>query len=317
METQDLFVGIDVSKDKLDVCVYPTMEAWCIDYTSKDVKTLVERLKAMHPALIAMEATGGYERPVMIELGVAKLPVAVVNPRQVRYFARSLGRLAKTDSIDAAIIARFGATVRPQAMALPEEARLQLAALQSRRQQLVEMMTAEKNRLCTAHLRVRENIQTHIDLLQTYLDDLDREITDKIEKTTLWQEDRKILQSFKGIGPITSAALLAQLPELGKLDRKQIAALVGVAPLNNDSGKHKGKRTIWGGRADVRSLLYICSQSAVRFNPVIRAFYQRLVKAGKLHKVAAIACAHKMLTILNAMMKNRTPWVPDYGSTSV
>jgi len=312
METQELFVGIDVSKSVMDVAVYPTMEIWQVGNDPAGMTSLVQRLQTLAPKLIVLEATGGYQNLAVACLGAVGLPVVAVNPRRVRYHARALGRLAKTDRLDASVIAHFAYAVRPAVRPLPDEAMQHLSATLARRQQLTGMLTSEKNRLDTAHLHIRERIQSHITWLEQELVDLDKEIGQQISGSTLWQEDRDILQSFKGVGPISALTLIADLPELGHLDRKQIAALVGVAPLNNDSGIRRGQRSIWGGRARIRSVLYMAALSASRFNPVIRAFYQKLIAAGKKPMVALVACMHKLLTILNAMMKHRTLWVPDY-----
>lgn len=312
METQELFVGIDVSKAVMDVAVYPTKDVWQTGNDPDGMAMLVKRLKALAPRLIVLEATGGYQNLAVACLGAAGLPVVAVNPRRVRYHARALGLLAKTDRIDAAVIAHFAYAVRPEIRPLPDEAMQRLTATLARRQQITSMLSSEKNRLDTAHSHVQDRIQSHIDWLKQELIDLDKEIGQQISGSTLWLEDRDILQSFKGVGPISALTLIADLPELGHLNRKQIAALVGVAPLNNDSGTRRGQRSIWGGRARIRSVLYMAALSASRFNPVIKAFYQKLVAAGKKPMVALVACMHKILTILNALMQHRTRWVPDY-----
>lgn len=315
MDTQELFVGIDVSKDQLDIAVHPTGARWQVANDPDGVAKLVQRLTELAPQLIVMEATGGYERLALLCLGAAHLPVVAVNPRRIRYYARALGKLAKTDRIDAATIAHFASAMRPEVRPLPDEAQQLLAATLTRRQQLVGMRTAETNRLGTAHAAMRPGIEGHIAWLQEQIAAVEAELEQQAAQHATWREDRKLLESFKGIGTVSSLMLLADLPELGHLDRQQIAVLAGVAPLNNDSGRKRGKRTIWGGRARIRAVLHMAALAAVRTNPVIRAFYQRLMGAGKLHKVAMVACIHKMLTILNAMMKSRTPWEPDYQST--
>jgi transposase len=312
MDTQELFVGIDVSKAVVDVAIYPTKEAWQTGNDPDGMATLVQRLQALAPALIVLEATGGYQNLAVACLGAAGLPVVAVNPRRVRYHARALGLLAKTDRIDATVIAHFAQAIRPEVRPLPSEAMQRLTATLARRQDLIIMLTAERNRLGTVYFGLQESIKKHITWLEQALSDLDEELGEQIAGSALWREDRDILESFKGIGPISALTLIADLPELGHLDRKRIATLVGVAPLNNDSGIRRGHRSIWGGRARIRSVLYMAALSASRHNPVIKTFYQRLIAAGKKPMAALVACMHKILTILNAMMKYRTPWIPDY-----
>ena len=312
MQTPAVFIGIDVSKARLDVAAHPSGESWQVANDPDGVGGLLKRLQDLQPQLIVLEATGGYERLAARCLGAAGLSVAVVNPRQIRYHARSLNKLAKTDRIDAALIAHFAATIRPQPRPLPDETQEQLHALLVRRQQLVEMRTQEKNRLDTALAGVQEWIEAHIAQLHAQIEEVERELHEQIQRSAAHQEARAVLESFKGVGPVTAMTLLIGLPELGQLDRKQLAALVGVAPLNNDSGRKRGKRTTWGGRDRARSVLYMATLSAVRYNPVIREMYERLIGAGKPRMVAMVACMHKILTILNAMMKNGTRWVPDY-----
>lgn len=312
MQTPEVFIGIDVSKAHLDIAAHPSGERWRVANDPKGVAELLKRLQDLQPQLIVLEATGGYERLAARSLGAAELAVAVVNPRQTRYHARSLNKLAKTDRIDAALIAHFAARIRPQPRPLPDESQEQLHALMVRRQQLVEMRTQEKNRLDTAPGSVQEWIEAHIAQLNAQIAEVERELHEQIQRSAAHQEARAVLESFKGVGPVTAMTLLIGLPELGKLDRKQLAALVGVAPLNNDSGRKRGKRTTWGGRGPVRSVLYMAALSATRYNPVIREMYERLIGAGKPRMVAMVACMHKILTILNAMLKNGTYWVPDY-----
>jgi len=271
-------------------------------------------LRAMKPALVVMEATGGLELPVATALAAAGLPLAVVNPRQVRDFAKATGRLAKTDTLDARVLAHFAEAVRPEPRPLPDDQLRELSALVARRRQIVNMITAEKNRLGSARSKsIRDRIKAHIEWLQQEVADVDDQLGRSIRQTPIWRENDQILQSVPGVGPILSLTLLADLPELGHLDRKKIAALVGVAPLNRDSGIWRGRRAIWGGRAQIRSVLYMSTLSAKRFNPVIREFYERLLAAGKLKKVALTACMHKLLIILNAMMKNRSLWQYPYA----
>lgn len=303
-----LHVGIDVSKARLDVAVYETGEVWHTTNDSADYPRLMERLKALPPQLIVLEATGGLEIPAVTELYTAGLPVAVVNPARVRDFARATGALAKTDRIDAQLLARFAQAVRPPVHRLPSEEEQQFAELVTRRRQIVEMLTMERNRLSSAPARSRERIQNHIDWLETELAAFNTERDEFIRQHAAWRERADILDSAPGIGAVTVSTLLSDLPELGQLNRKQIAALVGVAPFNHDSGRHRGKRRIKGGRASVRQVLYMATLSATRFNPVIRAFYERLIKAGKEKKVAIVACMRKLLTILNVMLRTKQPW---------
>jgi transposase len=303
-----LFVGIDVAKDKLDVAVRPSAEQWVTPQTEDGISTLVARLGALGPELVVLEATGGYELPVAAALATAGVPVAVVNPRQVREFARGIGQLAKTDALDAAVLARFAAVVHPTPRPLPEAQAQELSALLARRRQVLGMLVAERQRLTTALLTVRPQISRHIRFLEAELSDLDRQVREAVQASPLWREQEDLLRSTPGIGPITAVALLAEVPELGHLSRKKIAALVGVAPFPCDSGKLRGKRIVWGGRARVRSALYMAALVAVRHNPVLRAFYQRLLAAGKPKKVALTAAMHKLLTILNAMLRHRTRW---------
>jgi transposase len=248
------------------------------------------------------------EMPVVGALVIVQLPTAVVNPRQVREFARATGRLAKTDAIDAQVLAQFGEAVRPELRPFPDAATQELSALLARRRQLVGMLTAEKNRLRTAAKAVRADVQEHIRWLERRLSDLDGQLAQSIRSSPSWRERDNLLKSTPGVGPVLSVTLLAELPELGTLGRKEIAALVGVAPLNWDSGHLRGKRRVWGGRSRVRAALYMAALVAARRNPVLRAFYERLVEAGKPKKVALTACMHKLLTILNAMIRHRTPW---------
>lgn len=305
------YVGIDVSKDYLDVAVRPTGQQWRMGNTEEGRDQLVERLQGLSPALVVLEATGSLEVPVAAALGTADLPVAVVNPRQVRDFAKATGKLAKTDKLDALVLALFAERVRPVPRPLPNLQSRELSALLARRRQLVAMLTTERNRLGSALPNVRPGIQEHIAWLECKLGELSDGMSQLLQESPLWRETENLLRGVPGVGPVLSTTLLAELPELGTLDRRQIAALVGVAPLNRDSGTLRGKRTVWGGRAKVRAVLYMAALVASRFNPVIRAFYQRLLAAGKPKKVALTACMRKLLTILNAILKHRTPWNPD------
>jgi transposase len=313
--TPAVFVGIDVSKAHLDIAVRPTSEAWQVANDEEGIPQLVERLQALHPSLIVLEATGGLEVAVTAAVAAAGLPIAVINPRQARAFAQSLGQLAKTDKIDAALLARLADAIRPEVRVLPDEQAQQLQALLTRRRQIVDMLVAEKNRLYLAHRSVRQRLQEHIDWLNQELDDLNIQLRDKLQQSPVWRDKDDLLRSMPGVGPVLSTTLLAELPELGTLNRKKIAALVGVAPFNRDSGWMKGTRAIWGGRASVRTVLYMAVHSARRHNPVIQVFYDRLIHAGKLPKVALVACMRKMLTILNAMVASGKSWQPALAAT--
>jgi len=303
-----MFIGIDVSKARLDVAMRPSAEKLSVSNDEAGIQALVTRLSEIKPALIVLEATGGLERSVSGALGSAQLPVVVVNPRQVRDFAKALGQLAKTDRIDAEVLAHFAEVIRPPLRPLPDKVSLELRALIARRRQLIEMMVAEKNRLSAASKAVRKRIEAHIRWLETELDRADKDLDQSIRQSPIWQEHQDLLRSVPGIGPVVSRTLLAELPELGRLNRKQIAALVGIAPLNCDSGTFRGRRGIWGGRATVRAVLYMAALVASRRNSVIRNFYKRLRDKGKAPKVALVACMHKLLTILNAMIKHKTRW---------
>jgi transposase len=311
-----MFIGIDVSKARLDVAMRPSAEKLSVSNDEAGIQALVTRLSEIKPALIVLEATGGLERSVSGTLGSAQLPVVVVNPRQVRDFAKALGQLAKTDRIDAEVLAHFAEVIRPPLRPLPDKVSLELRALIARRRQLIEMMVAEKNRLSAASKAVRKRIEAHIRWLETELDRADKDLDQSIRQSPIWQEHQDLLRSVPGIGPVVSRTLLAELPELGRLNRKQIAALVGIAPLNCDSGTFRGRRGIWGGRATVRAVLYMAALVASRRNSVIRNFYKRLREKGKAPKVALVACMHKLLTILNAMIKHKTRWSEIIPQTS-
>lgn len=310
--SEPLYVGLDVSKQHLDVAFEPARPPLRVSHHDEGITTLVAHLRPLSPALIVLEATGGYETDVATALALAGLPVALVNPRQVRDFARALGRLAKTDALDAAVLALFAARVRPEPRPLPDEAHQALAALVSRRRQLIEMLTAERLRLPLANGPIRRDVQAHIHWLEQRVKDCNKDLRAALKASPLWQATTRLLQSVPGIGPTTAAVLIAELPELGRLTRQQLAALVGVAPLNHDSGQHRGIRTIWGGRAQVRRALYMATLVAARYNPVIRAFYRRLLAAGKPKLVALVAAMRKLLTILNAMIKSQQPWAPSH-----
>jgi len=310
MEDVLTFVGIDVSKARLDIASHPAGATHCGANDATGIKALVEQLRAVNPTLIVLEATGGIERFVVRALVAAELPVTVANPRQVRDFARATGQLAKTDVLDAQILARFAEAVRPALRPLPDEMTLELRALIGRRRQITEMLTAEKNRLSRAPRRVQKRIEAHIHWLQSELERYHEDLDQMIRQSPIWREQEDLLKSVPGIGSVISRTVLAELPELGSLNRKQIAALVGVAPLNWDSGLLRGRRVIWGGRAHVRTALYMAALTASRCNPVLRDFYKRLRAAGKAPKVALVACMRKLLVILSAILRHRVPWRP-------
>lgn len=304
------FVGIDVAKATLDLAVRPTGERWQVPNEDPALPALVSRLRALAPTRIVLEATGGFEHAVVAALAAAGLPVVVANPRQVRDFGRAMGQLAKTDRIDAALLALFAERVQPALRPLPDEAAQVLDAFLTRRRQILEMLLAERNRLGFAKRAIRRDIDQHIRWLEKRLKDVDRELEAAVQASPVWRATEDLLRTVPGIGPVISRTLLGELPELGHLNRKQIAALVGVAPHARDSGTLRGKRMIWGGRAPVRAVLYMGAVVAAKFNPVIRAFYQRLRAAGKPAKVALTACMRKLLIILNAMLRTGTPWTP-------
>lgn len=308
MSETSCFVGIDVSKDRLEIAVLPGDGAWSVTNNETDFPALINHLKDLPPSMIVLEATGGLETPVACALAGAGLKVAVVNPRHVRDFAKAKGILAKTDRIDAKVLAHFAEAVRPQVRPLKDDQLRELTALADRRGQILTMLTAEKNRLRRAHSALRKGIEDHISWLQKNLKSVDQDLQKAIRETPIWREKDALLQSVPGVGNVLSLTLVAHLPELGALNRKQIAALVGVAPLNRDSGKMRGRRSIWGGRAQIRNVLHMATLAATRSNPVIKAFYLRLTGAGKLHKVAMTACMRKLLTILNTMVKTNTHW---------
>lgn len=312
MEVPLIFVGIDVCKAQLDVAIRPTTQILSVPNDKAGIKTLVKHLEKLRPTLVVLESTGGLERQVMLALVGAELSVVMANPRQVGDFAKSTGQLAKTDRIDAAVLAHYAEAIRPQPRPLPDELTLELRALTARRRQIIDMIVAEKNHLATASKAIKKRITAHITYLEQELDDADQDLDRFIGKNPLWKQNQEILCSTPSIGPVSSRTMLAELPELGTLGRKQISALVGVAPFPRDSGTLKGRRTIWGGRASVRGALFMATLSAIRFNSVIRDFYKRLKAKGKPSKVALVACMHKLLTILNAMIKNKTRWSENF-----
>ena len=308
MMTPGLFVGIDVAKAELVVAIRPGGERWSVPNDDTGVERLRDHVRRLAPTLVVLEATGGYEYAIVAALAAVQLPLVVANPRQVRDFARATGQLAKTDRIDADTLALFAERVRPDPRPLTDEATRALDGRLTRRRQVVEMLTAERNRLTHALPTIRRDITQHIRWLERRLQAVDRDLDHTIQASPVWRATENLLRSAPGVGPILRRTLLGELPELGILNRKQIAALVGVAPLARDSGTLKGKRLVWGGRAPVRAALYMGALVASRRNPVIRAFYQRLLAAGKPKKLALTACMRKLLTILNAMMRTQTVW---------
>jgi transposase len=314
MRTPRVYVGVDVSKDRLDVCLRWSEpesheeDVFFVTHDEAGIDTLISRLLEEHPVLVILEATGGFERAVVGALATEGLPVAVVNPRQVRDFARATGRLAKTDRIDASILARFAEAIRPSPKPLPEEEIRALQGILARRRQLVGMLTAENNRLHSATKPVAKRIAAHIRWLEKELSGTDGDLKEAIKSSPTLSENEALLRSVPGVGPVLARTLLAQVPELGTLTHKRVAALVGVAPLNRDSGTLRGRRSVWGGRAEVRAALYMGALVAARRNPVLREFYERLLAAGKPKKVALVACMRKLLAIVNAVLKHRTPW---------
>lgn len=311
--TSGIVVGIDVAKDKLDVAIGDA-RAFPLPRTEEGIAELVARLVPERPELIVLEATGGLEVTTAMALAMAKLPVAVVNPRQVRDFARASGRLAKTDAIDAAVLVHFGRAIRPKAHPLPDEATRELDGLLDRRRQLIGMRTMEQNRLGAAVAgKAHHDIEEHLRWLEKRIERIDEEIQRKIRSSPVWREKDDLLQGIRGIGPGTSHALLAALPELGTVSGRKIVALVGLAPMNNDSGRHRGARHIQGGRRQVRMMLYMAAHAASRHNPPLRALAERLKQAGKASKVILIAVARKLLIIANAVIRTRTAWNPEFA----
>jgi transposase len=302
-----VFVGIDISQARLDVALRPGVP-FSVSHDEPGIAAVVVQLRELAPTLIVLEATGALETALTSALVEAAFPVVVANPRQIRDFAKAGGHLAKTDRLDAQILAHFAEVMRPTPRPLPDAEVRALAALWARRRQLVEMLTAEKNRWLTAPTTIRKSVRAHITWLEREVARTDADLAEAIQRSPVWREKNQLLRSVPGVGPVLISTLLAHLPELGTLTQKQIAALVGVASFNRDSGTLRGKRTVWGGRAHVRAVLYMNAIVAARFNPVIRTFYQRLCRAGKAKKVALTACMRKLVIILNAMLKHRTPW---------
>ena len=310
METSQPFVGIDVSSQRLDADTVPLRQSFSEPNNDDGIASLTADLKALNPQIVLLEATGGYEIAVAYALYEAGLPVVITNPKNVRHFAKALGRLAKTDKLDAQVLALYAQRMQPPVQPLRDQEQLELANLMTRRRQLQGMIGMEENRRRTCTPRVRSNIDLSLAHLRQLLKDLDRDIHDSIRRTPLWHENSEILQSFTGVGPKVSASLIAEMPELGTLPRTKASSLAGLAPMNRDSGQYRGQRKIQGGRPAVRRALYMAALVASRHNPVIREFYQRLRQAGKPPKVALTACMRKLLVILNAMLKNRTYWNP-------
>jgi transposase len=307
--TVSLSVGVDVSKHTLDVAFYPEQPGASFTNDGQGIASLVASLVPLEPRYVIVEATGKYEQALVIALAAAGLPVVVTNPRQARDFAKALGKLAKTDRIDAAVLARFGDAVRPPIRPIADEPLRQLQELVERRQQLVEMRTSEHNRLAiTPSVHVRRSLQAVLKLIEKQLCQLDAQIDQRIQACPLWRQTQELLKSVPGVGDQTARTLIAQLPELGACSRQKISALVGVAPLNRDSGQFRGRRIIWGGRRSVRCSLYMATLVATQHNPVIEAHYHKLLDGGKRKKVALVACMRKLLTILNAMLRRRSPW---------
>ena len=310
MDQQLKYVGIDVAKERMDVAVRPDGRTWSVEYDEAGIDSLVVQLNTLAPASVITESTGGLELPLVTALAAASLPVVVVNPRQVRDFAKSTGQLAKTDRLDARALAHFGEAVRPEIRPLRDADTQALGAMLARRRQVSDIIVAEKNRLGRATTEVRPRIAAHITWLEQELEDLDGDLRQRIRSSPVWREKDDLLRSVPDVGHQVSLTLLAYLSELGTLNRKEIAALVGVAPFSRDSGPHRGKRCVWGGRARVRAALYMGALVASRWNSVLRAFYRRLLAAGKPKKVALTACTRKLLTILNSMMRSGEPWNP-------
>lgn len=307
----EAFVGIDVSKDTLDVHIAPSGVSLHETYDEEGIEKIIEALKAARPTLIVLEATGGLEVRLACELSAAGLTVAIINPRQARDFAKATGRLAKTDRVDAAMLADFAKAIRPEARPLKDADARALEDMVNRRRQLIAMRVQEILRLNTAESKaLQKSLKTHIAWLEKQIAAVDNNLNTQLRASDVWRTKDDVLKGIPGIGAITSLTLLSKCPELGRLNRREIAALVGVAPLANDSGKHRGKRSIWGGRAEVRAVLYMAVLSAMRFNPDIKAFAERLKAKGKAAKVVIVACMRKLLTIMNAMLKNMKPWTP-------
>lgn len=309
--TVEKFVGIDIAKDTVDVCIEPDAEIMHIDYDHKGVAAICQRLKSVLPTLIVMEATGGLETRLASELAALGLSIAVINPRQARDFAKATGQLAKTDRVDAAILAAFARAIRPQARAIKDADTRALDEMVSRRRQLIDIRVQETLRLgTTASKAMLKSLNAHIAWLDKRIAEIDTDLTRRLRTSDVWRTKDDLLRGIPGVGAVTSLTMLAKCPELGQLNRREIAALIGVAPLAKDSGKHRGKRFVWGGRADVRAVLYMATVSAIRFNSRIKPFAEQLKQAGKPTKVVIVACMRKLLTIMNSIVKNNMPWSP-------
>jgi len=313
-ETGKLSIGIDISQDQLDMAAYPTGQIWKYAHNRHGIAKIVAKLETLQPHIIVMEATGGMERPLKEALDGVGLPVAVINPKRIRDYGRSLGELAKTDKIDASVMAHFAAKMEPTPQPARQPEELSLDSLVTRRQQLNDMLMAERNRLREyLALSVQVDIRDHIAFLEGKLQGLDKQLKETVKENPVFKAKSDLYQSMRGVGAVLSWTLLAKLPELGQLNQREIGALVGLAPMNKDSGKYRGKRFIQGGRGMVRKSFYMPVLSAIRFNPPITALYQRLIARGKLQKVALAACMHKMLTVLNSMVKHNTPWQESFA----
>jgi transposase len=308
MNEKRSWVGVDVSKAVLEAAIDPGTRRWNTMNNRLGIRQMVRRIKAADVVGVVVEATGGWERPLVKALSKAGIAVSVINPRQGRDFAKALGRLAKTDEIDAKVLAQFGSRLEPEARPLPREAIMALEELVNRRRDLVEMLTQERNRLHHVTGGMKEKIKRHIDWLDQELKELEQQMEQAIEADSAMKDKRDLLKSMPGVGPVLQKTLIAEVPELGQLNRRKISSLVGVAPLNWDSGVMRGTRHIWGGRASVRAALYMATLTAIRTNPIIKQFYQRLVTSGKKAKIALVACMRKILVILNTMLKNKTLW---------
>ncbi len=317
MTKEAVYVGVDVAKDTLDVADSGSRETRQFPNDHEGIAQAVQYIASLQPAGIILEATGNLEIPLAAALQVECLPVVIINPRQVRDFARATGALAKTDAIDARILALFGLRIKPEMRPLPDKQAREMGSLLTRRRQLMEMLVAERNRLSRADEDIQPNIKDHIKWLKEALSDINNDLERRIQSSPSWHEKDNLLRSVPGIGKVVSTTLLIELPELGQLNRRKVAALVGVAPLNRDSGTMRGKRTVWGGRAALRAVLYMAALVATKCNPVIAAFYRRLLDAGKIKKVALVACMRKLLTMVNAMMRARTVWNPEPVRKSV
>lgn len=307
MTDEKIYVGIDVAKDTIDVAIY-NGKYWNFTNNDTGIDQAISSLREFNPVLVVLEATGGFESPLVAVLATAGMPVVVVNPRCIRDFARASGKLAKTDYIDAKVIAHYAEAIRPHVRPLPDAEAQEFNSILTRRRQVLEMLTAEKNRLHSARKAVKDRIKAHITWLENELTEINSHLQKRIASSPVWREKDDLLRSAPGVGSVVSATLLTELPELGNLDRRQIAALVGVAPLNRDSGMMRGKRSVWGGRPNVRAALYMATLVAIRHNPLIQAFYNRLCNAGKAKKVALTACMRKFVIILNAMLKHHKTW---------